>query len=102
MKTDTKSCRRKCVRSSRQEAFANAIGDWQATDPNDNSHQTLTIEKTTAEQYTILLIDEAASSCGKDSSGSAFGAEVTGSGGAIAPILNIKDAIMACLTDPNR
>jgi hypothetical protein len=61
----------------RQEPFVMAVGLWEATDLNDKSHMTLSVERVSKGQYAFLYRDEQANVCKGGSGTAGFEANTT-------------------------
>ncbi len=80
--------------------FLGAVGEWESTDFSDGSHQTLFIEQTGANMFSIKYIDEKASICGQDTNGlPLFAAEGNGQGEPFGRTLQLS-LDFVCIGDP--
>lgn len=77
------------------EVFSGAIGNWEGRDGSDGSYHTMSIRRTLAGSYRIVLVDEGASVC----NGGSGRATIEGK-----PRGNYLSAMMefACDADPGR
>ena len=76
------------------------VGKWAATDPRDGSYETLTITRE-GDRYSVVLLDDKASLCGKDSAGKPmYGVEIKTTGTAHGTVLSTVSTSVTCLTSP--
>ena len=80
---------------SERAPFTDAVGNWEATD-TDGSSMHLKISQNGENTFTVLLIDDGASLCGSDSSGSLLSFEARGVGIAKGNVLQLNNIIGKC------
>jgi len=79
--------------------FLGAIGEWESTDFSDDSHQTLTVEQTVTNTFSIVYIDERASICGVDEQGvPSIAAQAEGEGNSSSNTLSVN-LVFSCAGD---
>ena len=86
--------------SSAEVGFAGAVGEWTSIDGSDGSIQTLSIDHPSPNLFTVRYVDEGASFCGQDSTGSPlFSAEGNGQGEPFGRVLSLN-LDFVCISDP--
>ncbi len=76
------------------------VGNWVAVDKVDGSGMTLTISRNNG-SYSLVLVDDKASACGRDEAGNPkFAVEIRFTGTARGNVLNTTSTSATCLSDP--
>ena len=79
-----------------EPSFSDAVGSWEGTDI-DGSHMTMDITQTGAGQFTLVYMDEGASTCGLDAAGNPlYGFDSTPSGEASGLTLSLVGETGVC------